>query len=209
MFRQLISIRKPVARAAASAIVSRPTQFQSLTQIATLSSWKSSFERLRLQAEAQELNQRLKTDSSPRAQLQYIRTLSQYDPKAAQTTIQQWWEAGVPVTDEMMVEFTKALVATKDINQLGFRQLAEFYNSKVVGVKGAGGATGVDVAALLARQAPQQGFSGAGSSPMEPLYIAYKGSDWKSQMWKLGRHGITLFILVALLGTFLDEKGKK
>eukprot|EP01040_Poterioochromonas_malhamensis_P016403 gene16403-18607_t len=202
MFRQLLS-RKIALRAATSTIKSQRTQSHLLNQVSGLSGWKA-LEKFRLKHETDELAEKLKSDSSPRLQLQYIRSLAQYDPKKAQTTIQSWWEAGVPVTEEMMTEFVKALVVTGDINQLGFRQLAEFYQSKQ-GIKGV--KDGVDVSSLLARQSSlQQAFS-AGSSPNEPLYIAYRGSDWKSQMWKLGRHGLTLFILVALIGTFLDEKG--
>ena len=202
MFRQLLS-RKIALRAATSTIKSQRTQSHLLNQVSGLSGWKV-LEKFRLKHETDELAEKLKSDSSPRLQLQYIRSLAQYDPKKAQTTIQSWWEAGVPVTEEMMTEFVKALVVTGDINQLGFRQLAEFYQSKQ-GIKGV--KDGVDVSSLLARQSSlQQAFS-AGSSPNEPLYIAYRGSDWKSQMWKLGRHGLTLFILVALIGTFLDEKG--
>ena len=73
--------------------------------------------------------------------------------------------------------------------------------------KGQGGSSSSPQSSQAFNQSASMPFT-AGSSPSQPIYIAYQESGWKSQAWKLARHGITLFLIVALVSAFLDEKSK-
>jgi ATP-dependent metalloprotease len=63
---------------------------------------------------------------------------------------------------------------------------------------------------LLAMIQKQKGDSASVSSSSmgsRSSDFPFGESGWKSQFWKLVQHGVTLFVILSMMGLFLDEKG--
>lgn len=197
MFRQL-------------SVTTRRTFLQSLTlkqsrfqQIQSFSSW-NIFGKVQAQLDIREIRKQLNEGGNmdERTTLHYLKALSKLEPnEAANYIVSGWNNQKLAVNEHTVKEFVKALAAANALDKLNVSELFSLYQ------KYNGGVVPSTENLRMFQQARATPFT-AGSSPSEPIYIAYQESGWKSQLWKFGRHAITLFLIAALLSTFLDEKSK-
>jgi ATP-dependent metalloprotease len=179
--------------------------FSALGSIFTSSINKKKLEQL------QEVLERNPTDEH--SLLEYVRAMNSVDAGNAAKFIENGWLNGnLPINEVFMKEYLKAASTLGKVDTLNVTALLGMIQKQKGGahstaVTSSTGSRSADLAAILKEsKLPPSQFGHRGTNE-QPVVVTFAEAGWKSQFWKLVRHGVTLFVIVSMIGMFLDEKG--
>ena len=167
------------------------------------------FESARLQAKITQLKKLMDNPGvDGRVMIDYVKTLTQLNPREGMMAIERGWQTQkLPMNEELLREYLKAAASIKKLDHVNLTGLLAMFQKAMEH----GGNNTVELQQMLRTGFTHTGAASttfsAGSSPLEPLYIARQEAGWKTQLWTLFRHAIGLFLFFSLVSTFLDEKG--
>lgn len=126
---------------------------------------------------------------------EYMRLLVAVSPKEAIQEIEKGWENGkLPVSDFFVKEYMKAAATLGKLDSVNLTGIMALLQSKGQG----------DASGRLNFDSSMR-FPSAGGSPNDPLYVTNPDPGWKSQMWKLARSAVVIFLVLSFTSAVLDD----
>eukprot|EP01041_Mallomonas_annulata_P010978 gene10978-22939_t len=133
--------------------------------------------------------------------MEFIRTLAKLNPREALSVIEKGWASkSIPVSESMLREYFKIVGSVNGFDGINISALLALLN-----------ANGVIKEEMInnIRAIPHYGGGGSfttGSTPTDPLYISPIPPTFRSQLFKIVRQAIFLFLMLTFLSSMLDDK---
>ena len=140
---------------------------------------------------------------TPQSQLEYFSHLAKVNPNQAVEEIALAWEQKkLPFTEDYCKIFFTAVQEGKLADKVDYNQFCEMRNKHFAGSTDVASTGSILLPAARSPIVP-------GSSDAMPLFVkdVRKDKTFGDQVLSLLKYSITIFIVVALVGTFLDDKG--